>query len=184
MELYAPVQRSLPPRKRSPRHASPARPDKISGYPVRGSHMFLRAPPQHLPLLDTADLVPPSRLPYFTWRRYFGKMKGYSYIKTGVSHIGSVVYHSQSSWGTDDPPPTKMIIPLFALFASGLAFPTVKRQSGAQVLEAEDASLTGTEVLTELSGYSGKSNKLPLKRPVSSCFADSCRRRWVRRWLR
>lgn len=42
------------------------------------------------------------------------------------------------------------------LASFGCAAPLEARQSGDITLEAEDAELTGTEILTELTGFSGK----------------------------
>lgn len=49
----------------------------------------------------------------------------------------------------------KALLPFLALAASGLGMPLVSRQAANKTLEAEDAVLNGTEVLTELAGFSG-----------------------------
>lgn len=50
---------------------------------------------------------------------------------------------------------SKVLLALVSLAACGAGFPLAGRQTASRTLEAEDAELTGVEVLTELEGFSG-----------------------------
>ncbi|KAL6858348.1 Mannan endo-1,4-beta-mannosidase man26A [Amphichorda felina] len=50
---------------------------------------------------------------------------------------------------------SKVLLALLSLAACGVGLPLVERQAASRTFEAEDAELTGVEVLTELEGYTG-----------------------------
>ena len=50
---------------------------------------------------------------------------------------------------------SKVLLALLSLAACGVGLPLVERQAASRTFEAEDAELTGVEVLTELEGFTG-----------------------------